>query len=133
MTYKAAIYVVTAFFHFMLIMPVMSADLRNASPSGSWVSSDGQVRVSVSLCGDGTQLCARLTGLSGNARSSDNLPLLNTLVLNSAVRSGLGTWRGVVHFNGASTPGKITFENARTVTLSGCRFGVCKSIEFNRS
>ena len=44
-------------------LPVLAAGA--ASPAGFWQSTDGQARVRVTMCGDGTQLCARLTGLSG--------------------------------------------------------------------
>ena len=67
------------------LVPAVAGSAR-PSPVGAWQSSDGQARVRVSMCGDGTQLCAVLTGLSGKARTASNLELLNTYVVDRAQR-----------------------------------------------
>lgn len=115
----------------LLSSPALAAGI-NVSPSGSWISSDGQARVSVSLCGDGTQFCAKLTGLSGEARTPDNLRLLNSYVVERAQLADTNTWAGTVHFNGQTASGHITLVSASTITVSGCQLGMCKTFEFRR-
>jgi len=113
-----------------IITPALAAG--TASPAGSWQSTDGQARVRVSLCGDGTQLCAKLTGLSGEARTSDNLQLLNTYVVSGARQSNAGEWRGTIHFNGQTADAHITMVSASSITVSGCQMGMCKTFAFRR-
>ena len=112
------------------ITPALAAG--NNSPAGSWQSTDGSARVRVTLCGDGTQLCAKLTGLSGEARTSDNLQLLNTYVVSGARQSTDGEWRGTIHFNGQTAEAHITMVSASSITVSGCQMGMCKTFAFRR-
>ena len=115
----------------LLVMPAVAADLT-ASPVGTWVSADGQTKVKVTLCGDGTQLCAKLTGLSGRAKTAENVQLLNHYVVDRADRASDSSWKGVVHFNGETAIGNIELVSMDTITLSGCQLGMCKSFQFKR-
>ena len=115
----------------LLATPALAAGV-SVSPSGSWVSSDGQARVSVTLCGDGTQFCAKLTGLSGEARTPENLRLLNSYVVQGAELADTNSWAGTVHFNGQTASGHITLVSASTITVSGCQLGMCKTFEVRR-
>jgi|GEM_PF-1221429 len=115
----------------LVATPALAAGI-SVSPAGSWVSSDGQAHVSVTLCGDGTQLCARLTGVSGDARTPQNLKLINTYVVKGAELADTNTWAGTVHFNGQTADGHITLVSASTITVSGCQLGMCKTFEFRR-
>jgi len=110
--------------------PAIAADL--ASPVGSWQSSDGKARVKVTLCGDGTQLCAELTGLGGDAKTAKNLQLLHTYVVDGAEQDAANHWQGKVRFNGQTAMGDIRLMSSDTITLSGCQLGMCKSFEFKR-
>jgi len=110
-------------------MPALAAA---SSPAGAWQSTDGLARVQVTLCGDGTQLCARLTGLNGTARTPENLRLLNRFVVAGAQRSALNLWLGTVHFGGQTAEGHIAMRGANNIVVSGCKLGVCKTMEFRR-
>ena len=114
------------------VAPVLAADLTKASPVGSWQSEDGEARVKVTMCGDGTELCAQLTGLSGKARTPENIQLLNTYVLEKAEPADANVWHGTVHFNGQTALGDITLQSYNTITLKGCNLMACKSFQFNR-
>jgi uncharacterized protein (DUF2147 family) len=103
-----------------------------ASPVGSWRSTDGQAQVRVSMCGDGTQLCARLTGLGGEARTPANLQMLNSYVVEGAQRSNTNEWQGTVHLNGQTADGKIVLASANSIVVNGCQMGMCKTFEFRR-
>jgi hypothetical protein len=115
----------------LLLAPAYAAGVK-ASPTGSWQSSDGQARVRVTMCGDGTALCARLTAVSGEARTPENLQLLNHYVVDRAQPADAGTWQGTMHFNGQTADGHITMVSANTVKVSACEMGMCKTIEFHR-
>jgi hypothetical protein len=101
------------------------------NPEGSWQSSNGEARVNVTLCGDGTQLCAQLISVSGEARTEGNLELLNAYVVNEARPVTETTWKGTVHFDGDSAMGSIELVSDSTMTVSGCKL-ICKTFEFNR-
>jgi uncharacterized protein (DUF2147 family) len=103
----------------------------NISPEGSWQSATGEARVNVTLCGDGTELCAQLTWLSEEASTEDNLGLLNGYVVNKARLTAANKWKGTVHFDGDSATGSIALVSANTMKVSGCKL-VCKTFEFNR-
>ena len=61
-----------------------NSTVRPLSPVGAWEMTSGESRFKVSLCGDGTELCAQLVWLRDDARSSANAPLLNKYVLMNA-------------------------------------------------
>lgn len=110
------------------LAPVSAASL---SPVGSWQASTGEARVKVTMCGDGTELCAKLVWLSEKARTKENLPLLNDYVVNRAQPTGERNWKGTVRFGGNTASGKIELVSANSITVSGCKV-VCKTFRFNR-
>ena len=110
------------------LAPALAGDL---DPVGSWQSASGEARVKVTLCGDGTELCAKLTWLAEDARTDENLELLNAYVVNKAKPVEENQWRGTVHFDGDSATGSIVLVSASTMTVSGCKL-VCKTFAFNR-
>lgn len=112
-------------------LPAAAADLTQ-SPVGSWQSTDGQARVRVTMCGDGTELCATLTGLAGEARNARNLELLNSYVVDRAQLADANVWQGTVHFNGETARGNIRLESSNVITVSGCQLGMCKTFQFKR-
>jgi len=116
----------------VLVFPAFAADATRSSPVGSWQSADGQARVRVTMCGDGTELCALLTGVSGQARTPENLGLLNSYVVDRAQMADANAWQGTVHFNGETAVGHITLDSTNTITVSGCQLGMCKTFQFKR-
>lgn len=115
-----------------LAIPSAFAAGAKLSPAGSWQSTDGQARVKVTLCGDGTQLCAKLTGLSGELRTRENLQLLNSYVVEQAQLAAANLWQGKVHLNGQTADGRIRLVSSNTISVSGCQMGMCKTFEFRR-
>lgn len=112
-----------------LIVPAFAQDL---SPEGRWKSATGESRYQVSLCGDGTALCARLTWLRDDARTEQNLALLNDYVVSNAKMTGENQWKGTFRFDGQSGTGKLTMTSSNSMTLSGCKLGLCKEFKFVR-
>ena len=61
----------------------------SASPVGMWEIEMRDSRYDVTLCGDGTQLCPELVWLGNGADNAENLPYMNTLLIDP-LRSSLG-------------------------------------------
>ncbi len=116
----------------VLAPSTLPARADSLSPVGAWQSSDGLARVKVTMCGDGTQLCALLTSVTGTARTPGNLRLLNNYVVAGAAKSADNSWRGTVHFDGNTAQGDITLVSSNAITLNGCKLGMCKSLLFRR-
>lgn len=103
-----------------------------ADPTGTWQSTTGESRYKVTYCGDGTQLCAKLTWLRDDARTEENLPYLGAYVVKGAVPAGGNQWEGKVNYNGETFSGRVTMVSANSMTLKGCKGMFCQSMDFNR-
>ncbi|MDB5588295.1 MAG: hypothetical protein JWP26_3265 [Devosia sp.] len=112
-----------------LVAPVAAQVL---SPVGTWQTTTGESRYKVSLCGDGTQLCAKLTWLRADARTPENLALLNKPVVQNAKSIDENKWRGMVKYDGHEVLGSVTLVNANEMKLSGCQLVACKQVDFVR-
>jgi uncharacterized protein (DUF2147 family) len=107
--------------------PALAAD-----PTGTWQSTGGESRYKVTYCGDGTQLCAKLTWLRDDARTKDNLAYLNRYVVKGAVPSGKNRWEGRVAYDGDVFEGSVTMASANSMKVKGCKGMFCKSMSFTR-
>ncbi|UXN75364.1 hypothetical protein N8D56_11560 [Devosia sp. A8/3-2] len=76
-----------------------------ASPEGLWEIESKDSRYKVTLCGDGTQLCAELIWLGNGADSPENLPYLNTLLIDHAPQTQPNEWKGELHLYGQTAGG----------------------------
>ena len=61
-----------------------------ASPAGTWEIEYRDSRYDVTMCGDGTELCAKLIWLGNGADTEENLPYLNTFLIDQAKPDGEG-------------------------------------------
>ncbi|MCB9994758.1 MAG: DUF2147 domain-containing protein [Hyphomicrobiaceae bacterium] len=111
---------------------IPAAFAGDVSPAGNWQSTGGEARYKVSLCGDGTQLCARLTWLSPEMRTDQNLAYLNKLVINRAELSGSNVWEGTVVYEGEEIDGSVKLVSSDLLKVSGCRLVLCQSLVFQR-
>lgn len=109
--------------------PAFAQDL---SPVGTWQSTTGESRYKVSLCGDGTQLCAKLTWLRSDARTEENLQYLNKFVVRGAQAIKDNTWKGAVTYNGETVSGSVTLVSDELMQLKGCKLAFCQSVKFVR-
>jgi hypothetical protein len=112
-------------------LPAVAADVRT-SPAGWWQTVDGEARVKVTLCGDGTALCALLTAVAGEARTPGNLQLINSYVVDHAAKADTNRWEGTLHYDGQTAPGHITLVGSNAITVVGCQMGMCKTLQFRR-
>jgi uncharacterized protein (DUF2147 family) len=111
---------------------LMAAPALAADPTGTWQSTTGESRYKVTYCGDGTQLCAKLTWLRDDARTEDNLAYLNRYVVKGAVQSGKNRWEGRVAYDGDVFEGSVTMGGANSMKVKGCKGMFCKSMSFTR-
>lgn len=114
----------------LAVFSTVPATAGGPSPIGQWQVTTGEARYTVSACNDG--LCAKLVWLRSDARSSDNLALLNHYVVNGAVSRGGGKWQGAVTFSGHSYDGTMTLVSKNFMTLQGCSGILCQIYEFTR-
>ncbi|HEV7292904.1 MAG TPA: DUF2147 domain-containing protein [Devosia sp.] len=110
---------------FGMIAPAMAQDL---SPVGTWQTASGESRYAVNYCGDGTQLCAKLTWLRKDAQTPQNLALLNKVVVNGAEQAAENKWRGTLNYQGKKVSGSVTLLGQNQMQLRGCQFIACKDI-----
>ena len=100
------------------------------SPVGQWQVTTGEARYTVTSCGGG--LCAKLVWLRSDARTEDNLALLNHYVVRGAKPQGGGQWSGSLKMNGNSYAGTMTLVSKNYMTLKGCSGFLCQTYQFTR-
>ena len=122
-------WIAAASFAIFSIGPALAA---SASPVGQWQVTTGEARYTVTECGSGSKLCAKLVWLRSDARTSDNLAALNKYVVQGATPAGSGTWAGNVTFNGHSYDGTMQLVSKNYMTLKGCSGILCQTYEFTR-
>ena len=112
----------------LAIAPAFAAQ----SPAGTWQTVSGESRFEVTLCGDGTEVCARLVWLRDDARTADNLSYLNSYVLKGAKRALENKWRGSAEYMGEVVKGMLTLVDGNTMTINGCKGALCQKFELTR-
>lgn len=111
----------------------MLAQPALASPEGTWEIEMRDSRYDVELCGDGTQLCGTLIWLGNGADNAENLPYLNTLLIDHARQTGPNQWKGDLHIYGQTAGGTITQVSEDEIVLQGCVvLVICKTYRMYR-
>jgi uncharacterized protein (DUF2147 family) len=104
-----------------------------ASPEGIWEIEMRDSRYSVALCGDGSQLCATLIWLGNGADNAENLPYLNTLLIDHARPVKPHQWKGDLSIYGQRAGGTITQVSEDEIVLKGCvALVICKTYRMYR-
>jgi uncharacterized protein (DUF2147 family) len=116
----------------LLLAGLAATPALAADPTGTWLSTSGESRYKVSYCGDGTQLCAKLTWLRDDARTRTNLAYLNRYVVKGAVAAGADSWEGQLAYDGEIYAGKVTMVSDDALKLRGCKGVFCQSMNFVR-
>lgn len=117
---------------FALMAPAAMAE-QLASPVGTWEIEMRDSRYRVEMCGDGTQLCGTLIWLGNGADTPENLPYLNTLMIDHAPRIGQNEWRGTLRIHGRTASGTIKQINDNQISLRGCALLIiCKTFQMYR-
>ena len=99
------------------------------SPLGSWQLSTGESRYDVVSCGKNS-ICAKLTWLRADARTEENLELLNKFVVKGSKVSAT-KWKGTAVYEGDTVDASMTFIDENTIRVTGCSL-FCKTMELSR-
>lgn len=105
---------------------------QDVNPVGTWQLDSGESRFEVSLCGDGTQLCAELVWVHPDARDEDYAQFLGQPVAAALQQSGPAQWRGRVTLEGRTVNGTVRMINADTLRVTGCVMAMCDSVTMVR-
>jgi hypothetical protein len=104
---------------------------QEATPEGVWRDAYGTT-LKISLCGDGTQLCAELVDVQGKSRTQANLAYVNQQVL-QADMTAPNKWQGTVIFDGNKAVSTVTQVAPSMIEIEGCRAAIlCQTLAFNR-
>lgn len=113
----------------MLFAPTVQA----ASPDGVWEIEMRDSRYRVEVCGDGTQLCGTLVWLGNGAETADNLPYMNTLLMDRAPQTGPQQWRGEVRLFGYTADVTAQLISDEQISARGCIFRIiCRTYQLYR-
>ena len=120
-------------FAFSIVIGLVSP-VAAASPEGVWEIEMRDSRYEVRLCGDdGKQLCATLIWLGNGADNEENLPYLNTLLIDHAKPVGPGKWEGELSIYGQKAGGKITQVSDDQIAIEGCvAWVICRTYQMYR-
>jgi uncharacterized protein (DUF2147 family) len=116
----------------LVLLTAGSALAQDLTPVGTWQTTSGESRYSVSYCGDGTALCAKLIWLRKDAQTPENLALLNKHVVQGARATATNKWRGTVKYDGQTVSGSVTLVNQNKLSLRGCQLIACQNVDFVR-
>lgn len=114
------------------IMAVTVCQAARLNPTGQWEVSSGDSRYRISYCGDGRELCAKLTWLRDDAKSDENLALLNTYVVKNAQPAEANSWVGKMIYNGSTYDATATLVDANAIELKSCAGVLCRSFTLHR-
>lgn len=102
-------------------------------PTGLWESEDKESRYELSLCGDGTQLCAKLVWIRPDVTTARNMVYINTYVVNQAKKKTEREWRGNISLYGMSVSGRVKVLSMDQMLVLGCALLVlCERQLLNR-
>jgi uncharacterized protein (DUF2147 family) len=115
------------------VVPGQAQDLHK-KPDGQWEIEYKDSRYQVELCGeDGWQLCATLIWLGNGADNKENLPYLNTRIIDHARPVAPNQWKGDLHLYGHTASGTITQVSDNQLSIQGCLLVVlCKTFQMYR-
>jgi uncharacterized protein (DUF2147 family) len=111
-------------------LAVPEAMAASASPIGRWQVTTGEARYAVTGCGG--SLCAKLVWLRSDARTEENLSLLNQYLVRGATPQGDGKWSGNLVISGNSYAGTMTMVSNNFMRLDACSGFICRTYEFTR-
>ena len=107
--------------------------LAQFDPTGIWEADDHESRYDVTLCGDGSQICAKLVWIQPDKINDRNIQYLNKYVIYQANRATPGEWRGQIDIYGTKVGGSMKIHDQNTIKVVGCAFYVlCQGFSLDR-
>jgi len=121
----------------LAVAPLMANGQSNIllhfSPAGIWQADDGESRYDVTLCGDGTQICAKLIWIQPDKINDRNIQYLDRYVIYQGNRARPAEWRGQIDIYGVKVGGSVKIVNQNRLKVTGCAFAFfCQGFELSR-
>jgi uncharacterized protein (DUF2147 family) len=117
----------------LLAAGISVAHAAELNPTGQWEVSTGESRYRISYCGDGHELCAKLTWLRDDARTEQNLALLDRYVVRHARPADEGnTWVGTMQYDGETYEATARLVSRDAMELKSCSGVFCRSFTLRR-
>ena len=102
-------------------------------PTGVWEADDHESRYDVTLCGDGSQICAKLVWIQPDKINGRNIQYLDKYVIHKANRATPGEWRGQIDIYGTKVGGSMKIVGQDKIDVVGCAFYVlCQGFSLDR-
>lgn len=108
------------------------ASAADLNPTGQWEVTSGESRYRISYCGNGQELCAKLTWLRDDARTDENVALLNRNVVQKAKPEDKNTWVGTMQYDGETYAATATLLSSDAIELRSCSGVFCRSFTLRR-
>ena len=108
------------------------ASAGELNPTGQWEVTTGESRYRISYCGDGRELCAKLTWLRDDARTDENVALLNRYVVQKAQPEDENTWVCTMQFDGQTYDATARVLSRNAIELRSCSGVFCRSFTLRR-
>ena len=115
-----------------IFIAIPLAQAGENTPIGKWQTTTGESRYEIKKCQNGKAICAKLVWLRSDARTPENLKLLNKVILSGATAVRSNKWRGALKYAGERLSGNLILVNSNRLRLNGCSFVFCKTINFKR-
>lgn len=116
----------------LAVTPTLPLTAAELDPSGHWQVTTGESRYAVDRCGQsGQELCARLVWLRDDARTDENLALLNKTVVRGAPVDE-NEWTGTVVFEGKTYDATVTLVSSDAMKVHSCSGVFCQSFRLQR-
>lgn len=113
----------------LLVAPALADEIN---PSGQWEITTGESRYRIAPCGDsGEELCAKLVWLRDDARTAENLELLNKTIVRGAPVDE-NKWAGTFKYEGQVYEATVTVTSPNALRVHSCSGIFCQSFELNR-
>jgi len=107
--------------------------LGGVTPVGLWEADDKSSRYQATLCGDGTQLCAKLVWIKPQMINERNGKFIGTYIVYELTRARPAEWRGNVTLEGSDISGSVKILNPDLLLITACIFFIlCDSITLFR-
>ena len=101
-------------------------------PTGHYQAENKESRYEVTLCGDGTRLCAQLYWIRPDMISERNKPYLGKYLFDHAELYRPVEWKGKANILGLEVDGRIKVVTENEMLVTACLLILCESYKIMR-
>ncbi|WP_029040682.1 DUF2147 domain-containing protein [Cucumibacter marinus] len=104
----------------LVLTGVPAAQAENFNPHGIWEPPGKEARYRVTLCGDGSQLCALVVYIRPDQQTERNKKYIGTYLFEKLPRTGPNRWRGQVTLEDTTINGTVEMVGRNELKVTGC-------------